>query len=90
MLIVGVAQNSSTLIVGRAITGFGVAGSFAGSYIIIGVSAPEKKRPALTGLLGSAYAVASVIGPLVGGALTDRVTWRWWYVRISRISRSDI
>ncbi len=74
----GVSQNSITLIVGRAITGFGVAGSFAGSYIIIGVSAPEKGRPALTGLLGSAYAIASVIGPLIGGALTDRASWRWW------------
>lgn len=85
MLILGVAQNSTTLIVGRAITGFGVAGSFAGSYIIIGVSAPEKKRPALTGLFDSAYAVASVIGPLVGGALADRVTWRWRYVKLSII-----
>ena len=67
-------------IVGRAITGFGVAGTFVGSYIIIGVSAPEKQRPGLTGLLGSAYAIASIIGPLIGGALTAKVGWRWWYV----------
>lgn len=78
-LICGVSNNSTTLIVGRAITGVGVAGSFAGSYIIIGVSAPPKQRPALTGLLGSAYAIASVIGPLIGGALTDRTTWRWCF-----------
>ncbi|MCJ1387124.1 hypothetical protein MMC17_010253 [Xylographa soralifera] len=78
-LLCGVAQNSTTFIVGRAITGFGVAGTFAGSFIIIGVSAPVEKRPAMTGLMGSAYAIASVIGPLIGGALTDRVTWRWCF-----------
>lgn len=75
---IGVAQNSKTLIVGRAITGMGVAGTFGGSYIIIGVSAPVSQRPAMTGFMGSAYAIASVIGPLIGGALTDRVSWRWW------------
>ncbi|KAF7933517.1 uncharacterized protein EAE98_003226 [Botrytis deweyae] len=42
-LICGVARNSTTLIVGRAITGFGVAGTFGGSYKIIGVSAPPEK-----------------------------------------------
>lgn len=46
-------------------------------YLIIGVSAPEKKQPALTGLLGSAYAVALIIRPLAERALIDRITWRW-------------
>ncbi|TGO39393.1 hypothetical protein BHYA_0055g00490 [Botrytis hyacinthi] len=78
-LICGIARNSTTLIVGRAITGFGVAGTFGGSYIIIGVSAPPEKRPAMTGFMGSAYAIASVIGPLIGGALTDRVSWCWCF-----------
>lgn len=48
---------------GRAVTGLGVAGTFGGSYIIIGISAPPQHRPALTGFMGSAYAIASVIGP---------------------------
>ncbi|KUJ11454.1 putative gliotoxin efflux pump [Mollisia scopiformis] len=49
-LVCAVAPNSSTFIAGRAITGLGAAGTFSGSYIVIGVSAPAKQRPALTGL----------------------------------------
>jgi hypothetical protein len=43
------------------VTGFGVAGTFSGSYITIGVSAPPEKRPAMTGFMESAYAIASVM-----------------------------
>ena len=57
------AQNSTTLIVGRAIIGLGVAGTFGGSYIVIGVSLAPEKRPSMTGYMGSAYAIASIIGP---------------------------
>lgn len=73
-----VARNSKKLTVGRAITGFGVAETFGGSYIIIGASAPPEKRPEMTGFMDSADSVASVIDPSIEGALTDRVSWRWW------------
>lgn len=59
---VGVAQNSTTLVVGRAVTGMGVAGTFGGSYIIIDVSLAPEKRPSITSYMGLAYAIASVNG----------------------------
>ena len=82
-LICGVAPNSIALIVGRAITGIGAAGVLGGCYTIIAFSVPPTKRPAFTGILGATYGIASVVGPLLGGAFTDKATWRWcFYVNL--------
>lgn len=77
--ICGAAPSSDALIAGRAIAGVGAAGLGAGAYTIIAFSAPPKRRPAFTGILGAAYGVGSVIGPLLGGAFTDEVSWRWCF-----------
>ncbi|KAI3323478.1 MFS general substrate transporter [Xylariaceae sp. AK1471] len=78
-LICGVAQNSVTLIIGRAVAGLGSAGLFSGALLILAHSVPLAKRPLYTGLIGSVYGVASVAGPLLGGVFTDKVTWRWCF-----------
>jgi EmrB/QacA subfamily drug resistance transporter len=78
-LICGAAPNSTALILGRAIAGIGAAGLFSGSLIILAHSVPLEKRPIYTGLIGSMYGIASVSGPLLGGAFTDKVTWRWCF-----------
>ncbi|KAJ5166138.1 uncharacterized protein N7482_004919 [Penicillium canariense] len=78
-LVCAVTPNSVGLICGRAIAGLGAAGLFSGSILIITQSVPLVKRPMYTGLVGSMFGIASVAGPLMGGAFTDKVTWRWCF-----------
>ena len=79
---IGVARNSETLIAGRAITGLGGAGVIGGVYIIVAFVVPPPKQAAYLGLVGAVFSIASVAGPLLGGVLTDRLSWRWWFVNV--------
>ncbi|KAF2268872.1 MFS general substrate transporter [Lojkania enalia] len=75
----GAAPNSTSLIIGRAIAGTGSAGIFAGGIIIMLPLVPLRKRPIFSSMFGLAFGLSSVLGPIIGGALTDHITWRWCF-----------
>ncbi|KAJ5774689.1 hypothetical protein N7457_009585 [Penicillium paradoxum] len=75
----GGAPTSNAFIVGRAIAGIGSAGIFSGATVIIAQIVPLAKRPIFVGLMGSTFGISSIVGPLMGGAFTDKVSWRWCF-----------
>ncbi|TVY41272.1 Efflux pump [Lachnellula occidentalis] len=77
--ICGAAPNSIAFIIGRAIAGLGAGGVQSGVIVIIVFAVPLHKRPQYQGFFGAIFGIASVLGPLVGGAFTTSVTWRWCF-----------
>jgi EmrB/QacA subfamily drug resistance transporter len=79
----GIAQNMNQLIYFRGLQGIGGAVLISNTMALIGVLFPPADRAKYTGILGSAGALASVIGPTLGGFITDHLSWRWiFYVNV--------
>jgi len=79
----GLSQSMAQLITFRAIQGLG-----AGSLVTIGMTIIAdlwglERRAKMQGYFSSVYGIASVAGPLVGGFLTDAISWRWvFYINL--------
>ena len=78
-LLLVVAGNFETLIVGRGIQGFGASGIFPVAAAVIGDTFPEEKRGGALGLIGAVFGLAFLIGPVLGGILL-RYSWEWLFL----------
>lgn len=79
----GASRNMEELIAFRAVQGLGAGAVMSIAFTVIGDLFPPAERSRYVGLFSGTFAAASILGPLIGGALTDYAHWRWvFYVNL--------
>src|SRR5437879_12916226 len=79
----GVAQDMTQLIIFRIVQGLFGGMLFASAFTVLGDIYTPAERARIQGLFGAVFGLSSIIGPVVGGFLTDNLGWRWvFYVNL--------
>src|SRR3989441_634127 len=79
----GLAATMGQLIAFRVLQGIGAAALTSSAFTVIADLFVPADRPRYQGLFGGVFALASVVGPYLGGLLTDQLSWRWvFYVNL--------
>ena len=73
----GMSQSMIQLVIFRALQGIGAGGLQPIATAVVGDLFSPRERGKWVGITSSSYALASIVGPLVGGILTDSLSWRW-------------
>jgi EmrB/QacA subfamily drug resistance transporter len=76
-LLSGLSQTMWQLILFRGIQGLGAGALFPISLAVIGDLFSPRERGRYQGLFGGVFAIAMLVGPFVGGYLTDNISWHW-------------
>lgn len=80
LLVAGTATTMAQLLVGRLLQGLGAGALAVSVYVLIALVYAEGARPAVFGLISSAWVLPSLIGPPVAGIVTDLVSWHWVFL----------
>ncbi|KAF9047221.1 major facilitator superfamily-domain-containing protein [Rhodocollybia butyracea] len=76
-IICATSTSSLALIIGRAVAGIGASAIMSGSFNIIVYLVALEKQPVYISSIMSVYSAATICGPFLGGAFTEKISWRW-------------
>lgn len=80
LLVGGVAGSMSVLLAGRVLQGFGAGAQGVAVYVLVAEVYPARLRPAVFGLISSAWVLPSLAGPPLAGVVAERFTWHWVFL----------
>lgn len=82
-ILCGMANTMTQLVFARGLQGLGAGGIMPLAFILIGEMFSLEQRAKMQGLFSGVWGVSSIVGPLLGGFLVDRLSWHWvFYVNI--------
>lgn len=73
----GLSQTAWQLIAARVLQGAGSASLFTSAFAVVADLFPPSERGKYSGLFGGVFGVSSLVGPLLGGFITDHLGWHW-------------
>lgn len=79
-----IAKNFPVFFAGRSIQGIGGGGIITMGQVIFADIVPLRQRPKYFSLVLAAWALGSVLGPLIGGLFVEHASWSWcFYINVS-------
>jgi EmrB/QacA subfamily drug resistance transporter len=82
-LLSGLSQTMIQIIIFRGLQGIGAGIMMANAFIVIGDLFPPAERGKYQGFLSAVFGISAIIGPILGGFITDAISWHWvFYINI--------
>ena len=76
----GASQTITQLIVNRVFQGIGAAGCVSMALTVAYEMVPKGRYPSVAAQLATASAVGSLAGPIIGGGVAEKASWRWVFL----------